>query len=57
MGWGQVGVLAGAVIMIYPMAVALLLGHLNESLSDGSIIPSWIVHGALNTIAASVQAF
>lgn len=57
MGWGQVDVVAGALIMIYPMAAALLLGHLNENLSDGSILPSWIVHGALNTIATLVQAF
>lgn len=57
MAWGQVGALAGAVIMIYPMVVALLLGHLDEKLSDGSIIPSWIVHGTLNTIEALLQAF
>lgn len=57
MAWGRVGALAGAVVMIYPMAAALLLGHLDEKLSDGSIIPSWIVHGAPNTIEAPLQAF
>lgn len=57
MAWGQVGALAGAIIMIYPMAVALLLGYLNENLSGASIVPSWIVHGTLNTMEALLRTF
>lgn len=57
MVWGQAGVLAGIVIVVYPMLVAILLGLLNEKVSDGSIIPSWIVHGSLNTISGILQAF
>lgn len=52
MVWGQVGFLAGAVIVIYPMIPAVLLSYLNEKKADGSILPSWMVHGTLNTISA-----
>ena len=52
MVWGQVGFLAGAVIVIYPMIPAVLMSILNEKKADGSILPSWLVHGTLNTISA-----
>ena len=52
MVWGQVGFLAGAVIVIYPMIPAVLMSILNEKKADGSILPSWFVHGTLNTISA-----
>lgn len=57
MVWGQVDILAGTVIVIYPIIIAALLGYLNEKCSDGSILPSWAVHGTLNTISALMQAF
>ena len=52
MVWGQVGFLAGAVIVIYPMIPAVLMSILNEKKANGSILPSWFVHGMLNTISA-----
>ena len=52
MVWGQVGLLAGAVIVIYPMIPAVAFAWLNEKKADGSILPSWIVHSALNTVSA-----
>lgn len=52
MVWGQVGFLAGAVIVIYPMIPAVLMSILNEKKADGSILPSWLVHGTLNTVSA-----
>lgn len=57
MVWGQVGILAGTVIVVYPIIIAALLGYLNEKCSNGSILPSWAVHGTLNTISALMQAF
>ena len=52
MVWGQVGFLAGMVIVIYPMILAVLMSILNEKKADGSILPSWLVHGTLNTVSA-----
>lgn len=53
--WGQVGVLAGIVIFIYPIITAMLLGFLNEKVSSGSILPSCFVHGLLNTVSQLIQ--
>lgn len=52
MVWGQVGFLAGMVIVIYPMIPAVLMSILNEKKADGSILPSWLVHGTINTVSA-----
>ena len=52
MVWGQVGFLAGMVIVIYPMIPAVLMSILNEKKADGSILPSWLVHGTINTVWA-----
>ncbi|MCD8365712.1 MAG: CPBP family intramembrane metalloprotease [Clostridiales bacterium] len=54
--WGQTDFIAGAVIVIYPVVVALLLGYINEKKSDGSVYPSWIIHGTLNTVENILQA-
>ena len=55
MVWGQVGLLAGAAIFIYPIIAAMLLGYLNEKVASGSIYPSWIVHGLMNTVSQLMQ--
>lgn len=52
MVWGQVDLLAGAVIVVYPMIPAVAFSWLNEKKAGGSILPSWIIHGALNTVSA-----
>jgi membrane protease YdiL (CAAX protease family) len=50
----------------FPMAAGVVLftglggwtsGYLNERLGNGSILPSWWMHGVTNTIAYSVLAF
>ena len=56
MVWGQVGLIAGAVIVIYPMAIAVLLSWINEKKAGGSILPSWVIHGTLNTVSGILQA-
>ncbi len=55
MVWGQVGFVSGLVIVIYPMIPAVAFAYLNEKKSDGSILPSWIVHGTLNTVSTLFQ--
>lgn len=57
MVWGQVGIIAGIVIVIYPMIPAVAFAYLNEKKADGSILPSWIAHGTLNTISTLFSLF
>ena len=56
MVWGQVGVVSGAVIVLYPMVVAVLLSYINEKKAGGSILPSWVLHGVLNSLSGILQA-
>lgn len=56
MVWGQVNLLAGLLIVVYPMVVAVVFSYINEKLSGGSILPSWIVHGLLNTVSGIMAA-
>lgn len=57
MVWGQVGMLAGAVICIYPMIPAAAFSYLNEKKANGSILPSWFAHGTLNALSALFSLF
>ena len=54
MVWGQFNFLAGFVIVVYPMVVAVAFSYINEKLSNGSILPSWLIHGILNTLSGIV---
>ena len=44
MVWGQAGLVSGAVIVLYPMVIAVALSWLNEKKANGSILPGWIAH-------------
>lgn len=56
MVWGQAGFLPGLVIVVYPMIPAVLFAWINEKMSDGSILPSWLLHGLLNTVTGIAAA-
>lgn len=56
MVWGQFDFLAGFMIVVYPMVVAIAFSYINEKLSDKSILPSWIIHGLINTIQGIMSA-
>lgn len=56
MVWGQTNLIAGIMIVVYPMVVAILFTYINEKMSKGSILPSWIIHGLLNTVEGIMQA-
>jgi len=56
MVWGQADLMAGAMIVLYPMVVAVLLSWINEKKAGGSIYPSWIIHGVLNSVTGILQA-
>lgn len=57
MAWGQITPISGVVITVYPLAVALTLGYINEKKSEGSIIPSWLIHGSMNVLSGISQVF
>ena len=57
MVWGRAGLAAGIVITIYPMLPAVAFAYLNEKKAGGSILPSWIIHGTINTFSALVTLF
>lgn len=52
-----VGSLKTILIILLTSLIALLMGYINEKLSDGSIIPSWIIHATSNFIAGIYIAF
>ena len=57
MVWGQVGIVAGTMIVVYPMIPAVTFAYLNEKKANGSILPSWIIHGTINTVTTLFSLF
>ena len=45
----------GIVLLLYPMLTAILMAFINEKKADGSILPSWLIHGTLNTITQLIN--
>lgn len=52
-----VGNLKSILIILLTSLIALSMGYINEKLSGGSIIPSWIIHAISNLIAGIYLAF
>lgn len=52
-----VGNLKSILIILLTSLAALSMGYINEKLSGGSIIPSWIIHAISNLIAGLYAAF
>ena len=52
-----VGNLKSILIILLTSLIALSMGYVNEKSSDGSIIPSWIIHAFSNFIAGLYAAF
>lgn len=52
-----VGNLKSILIILLTSLIALSMGYINEKISDGSIIPSWIIHAISNLIAGLYAAF
>jgi len=51
------GVLKAILIIVFTGAVAWAMGYVNERSSNGSIIPSWIIHTISNVFAGVCSAF
>ena len=52
-----VGTITLILIALFTGIVALLMGKINELYSDGSILPSWIIHTLSNLFSGMCSAF
>lgn len=46
-----------SIVVVFTGVTAWLMGYINEEKANGSILPSWIMHGIANTISAVVSMF
>ncbi len=51
------GILKSIIAIIFTGTIGWLMCYINEKLSDGSIIPSWCLHGVSNIISSLVSMF
>lgn len=50
--------IVGAVVIIFITGIAgYLMGYINEKLSKGSIVPSWLLHGCANLCSSLIAMF
>jgi len=55
--FGNVRISQVAFVVAFISAVAWLMGYVNEKMGNGSIVPSWIIHGLSNMIPAFLILF
>lgn len=51
------GVLNAIIIILFTGIIAFFMGYINEKKANGSIIPSWIIHGIANILASTSALF
>lgn len=51
------GVLKAILIILFTSAIAWFMGNINEKKSNGSILPSWIIHAVSNIFSGICAAF
>ncbi|MCQ2589417.1 MAG: CPBP family intramembrane metalloprotease [Treponema sp.] len=51
------GVLKAVLIILFTSAIAWFMGNINEKKSNGSILPSWIIHAISNIFSGICAAF
>ncbi len=57
MFWSIVGPFGSIIIIILTGTAGFMLAYINEKLADGSIIPSWFLHGCANLLASLIAMF
>lgn len=57
MFFSLVGIIKTLIVIVFTGAIAWLMGYANEEKANGSILPSWIMHGIANTVSAMVSMF
>lgn len=53
----QLSLSALCLIILFPTVLGFCLGYLNEKLAEGSILPSWLIHGGANLMSTLVLIF
>lgn len=48
-------ILVAIVLTMLPGILGWFLGWMNEKRCDGSIIPSWLLHGTINVVVATLS--
>ncbi|MBU5670729.1 CPBP family intramembrane metalloprotease [Paenibacillus sp. MSJ-6] len=51
------GALTALLIIIFTGAIGWFMGMINEKKANGSILPSWLIHGIANTFSAFMAMF
>lgn len=51
------GALTALLIIIFTGAIGWFMGMINEKKANGSILPSWLIHGIANTFSALMAMF
>ncbi len=57
MFFSLVGVVKAIFIIVFTGTIAWFMGYINEKRSNGSIIPSWLIHGISNLFSGICAAF
>ncbi|WP_455618342.1 hypothetical protein [Eisenbergiella sp.] len=53
----EAGYLKAILLTAFTAAIAWTMGYINEKKADGSIYPSWLIHGATNILSGIFSAF
>ena len=53
----SINIFQSLLIFSIPFLTSLFFGYINEKKSDGSIIPSWLMHGIGNVLASIIAMF
>lgn len=57
MFFSLVGVIKAILIIVFTSVIAWFMGYVNEKRSNGSIVPSWIIHTISNLFSGICAAF
>lgn len=49
------GILTVCIVVAFPIVLGYIFGWVNEKKSNGSILPSWVIHGTSNVIAPIIM--
>lgn len=54
--FSETGMIRAILLIIFTGSIAWTMGYINEKKTDGSIYPSWIIHGVTNIISGLCSA-
>ncbi len=57
MFFNYVNAIVAIVIIAFTGSIGWFMGYINEKKADGSILPSWLIHGLANTFSSIIALF